>query len=1569
MRHFWFRLLLFFIVETLSQVRLVGAQGTVDVAGLQPAPSPSIARAGSTNAAASQRRAAALRFLAQRSPDGRPGIHRAKHLSHSLNPHPIDSATVFNLTATWRPLGPARTVTAAYGAVTGRVTSIAVDPADTTGNIVYLGTTGGGVWKSVNAAASLAQINFTAITDDAPPSSAGVGSLSIGAVSVQPGETGVVLAGTGDPNDALDSYYGQGILRSSNNGLTWTAIDESRDNLYGTGPPHSFVGEGFTGFAWSTTNPNLVVGAVTQALDGVVVNALQANSFQGLYYSGDAGITWQLATITDGPGLKVQSPATNASVNYEAGYTGNGVTAVVWNTFRRMFYAAVQFHGYYSSPDGITWTRLTGQPGLGLSLTNCPTNPNQPGNALSCPLVRGALAVQPLTGDMFAFTVAPYNSLEQGNPDQGIWRDLCAAVGSTCSTGTANMFSAQLPVLPLENGAGAITQGDYDLWLAAVPATGGSADTLLYAGTEDIFKYSLLGGTTWQNLTNVNDCPVASIAPSQHAVAVGTAGGPLMFFGNDSGLWRSIDGIQKQSLCVSDLQNMNGALGSLAEVSAIAQDPLNSGTLLVSQGVSGTSGTNSASVTSAGTAWPQVLDGYGSYVAIDPGDSLKWYASAAGVDIYLCEMGPACLPADYPYLPLVGDAQTDTDGETLLNPAVWMLDPQDATQMIIGTCRVWRGSVAGSTADWSTVNALSPVLNEPEEPGCNGQGQISTLGASGAIVSSVGAPTTREVLYAGMYGTDRSGVAVGGGTVAGHVFTQVLDRSASGASAWIDISRYPSIVVNDTLNGGVFDPGGFTVSSVVVDTHDASGQTVYATIQGFSGNGVSEPTVYRSTNQGQSWMNVTANLPEVPVNGVVVDPGDANTVYLATDAGVFVTTSIAGCMVTGASCWSPFGTLLPDVPVTAIEAWGTGGAGLLRAGTYGRGVWQTALASAQPLTTISVQPSPAALAFSAQQEQSESPPQFVTITNTGSVALVVHGVQISEDAEGQRDFDETDTCSPALPVQASCMVTVQFHPTTTGPLNAILTIVGNLSGGQVQILLSGTGTAAGQVTLTPSSLTFPQPGVLPTLVGSTSAPQFLTINNAGSTPVTLGTPQAGSPFHLQGNTCTGSDPGQTSCTAGIVFVPTVNGPASGTFSIVAGTVTLTATLSGTGQTPPTDGLSGASNGQLQFAPQLVGTVSSTQTVVINNTGREALTLVSVSSTSSDFIVKAGCTTVPAQNTCAILVNFAPTVAGTRAGTLIISDVLHAGTTAQTLTMVGTGVARAGVPSVGPSSLDFGIEGLGSISAVETVTLTNNGTTPLTGLLFSSTGDFQAAPGSCGTFLAPGLACQPSITFTPSSDGPLTGVLTVSGSNQQFTTSLTGAGIDFNLGTAVGISPVDGASTETIVSGAKASYQVNIQPVGNSTGTLAIACSGAPAGYTCTANGGSIAGVVQLQSGQASAVTITIAPVATASIRRFQAVDLRNYSGSWPIGVLALGLIVPLWPRRKSGGRMSSALVVVLGVALVLGGLTGCAFTTKSTGGGAATGTGGTPGTADTLRLTVSAPGISRVATVPMIIEQ
>jgi hypothetical protein len=436
-----------------------------------------------------------------------------------------------SLTAPWQPIGPPQVSTTAYGLVTGRVTSIAADPSDATGNTVYVGSTGGGVWKSTNAAnGAAASVSFTPLTDTlgAYAATSSV-SLSIGALSVQPGGTGVILVGTGDPNDATDSYYGSGILRSADSGVTWSLITLTIDQGAGTNTYFTFVGNSFAGLAWSTTSPGTVVAAVSSAAEGLESNAgNQTGSIRGLYYSQDAGQTWQLATISDAPGTVIQSDQTLFRGR------GNAATSVVWNPIRKMFYAAVQFHGYYQSADGINWTRLTNQPGANLTPAYCPPHTGSVGSP-ACPIFRGALAVQPVTGDLFALTV------DINNLDQGLFQDVCGLTAGSCSSSTVT-FANQIADTALEAGGGdtTIPQADYDLYLAAVPS---QQDTLLFAGTSDIYRCSLANACAWRNTTYANTCDSAQVAPAQHAIDATFASLGLLYFGNDGGLWRSGAGI------------------------------------------------------------------------------------------------------------------------------------------------------------------------------------------------------------------------------------------------------------------------------------------------------------------------------------------------------------------------------------------------------------------------------------------------------------------------------------------------------------------------------------------------------------------------------------------------------------------------------------------------------------------------------------------------------------------------------------------------------------------------------------------------------------------------------------------------------------------------------------------------------------------------------------------------------------------------------------------------------------------------------------------------------------------
>jgi uncharacterized protein (TIGR03437 family) len=120
------------------------------------------------------------------------------------------------------------------------------------------------------------------------------------------------------------------------------------------------------------------------------------------------------------------------------------------------------------------------------------------------------------------------------------------------------------------------------------------------------------------------------------------------------------------------------------------------------------------------------------------------------------------------------------------------------------------------------------------------------------------------------------------------------------------------------------------------------------TFSGFPAATDPQGHVYRSSNGGAGWTDISGNLPSIPVNDVLVDPDLPSTLYIATDAGVMVTTD-------GGNTWSSLGNGLPKVVVLSLTM--SRRARVLRAGSHGRSVWEIAI----PLSAPSLQPAIATL--------------------------------------------------------------------------------------------------------------------------------------------------------------------------------------------------------------------------------------------------------------------------------------------------------------------------------------------------------------------------------------------------------------------------------------------------------------------------------------------------------------------------------------------------------------------------------------------------------------------------------
>lgn len=209
----------------------------------------------------------------------------------------------------WTSIGPQPVDN--FGALvsSGRVAAVAVD--QTNDNIVYAGAADGGVWKTTDGGQT-----WTAITDQQA-------SLAVGSIAIDPENHNTIYVGTGEENQAVDNYYGAGILKSTDGGNTWT-------NIPGPFAGGSGGGARIGGLAVSPTNSNVVLAAV----------GCCAPNTSGVYLSNDAGNTW-----------------TNV-----LNFNGNQAFNVVFNpTNGNIAYASVDYDGVWESTNaGATWTAVNG---------------------------------------------------------------------------------------------------------------------------------------------------------------------------------------------------------------------------------------------------------------------------------------------------------------------------------------------------------------------------------------------------------------------------------------------------------------------------------------------------------------------------------------------------------------------------------------------------------------------------------------------------------------------------------------------------------------------------------------------------------------------------------------------------------------------------------------------------------------------------------------------------------------------------------------------------------------------------------------------------------------------------------------------------------------------------------------------------------------------------------------------------------------------------------------------------------------------------------------------------------
>lgn len=118
------------------------------------------------------------------------------------------------------------------------------------------------------------------------------------------------------------------------------------------------------------------------------------------------------------------------------------------------------------------------------------------------------------------------------------------------------------------------------------------------------------------------------------------------------------------------------------------------------------------------------------------------------------------------------------------------------------------------------------------------------------------------------------------------------------------------------------------VSRVAADPYEEN--TAYVTFSGYRFDDYL-PHIFRTTDKGQNWEDISGNLPESPINDIIIDLENNQTLYIATDVGVFKTEDIG-------LNWEMLGYDLPNVPINDLRL--HNGSRSLVAATFGRSMYK-----------------------------------------------------------------------------------------------------------------------------------------------------------------------------------------------------------------------------------------------------------------------------------------------------------------------------------------------------------------------------------------------------------------------------------------------------------------------------------------------------------------------------------------------------------------------------------------------------------------------------------------------------
>ena len=421
----------------------------------------------------------------------------------------------------------------------------------------------------------------------------------------------------------------------------------------------------------------------------------------------------------------------------------------------------------------------------------------------------------------------------------------------------------------------------------------------------------------------------------------------------------------------------------------------------------------------------------------------------------------------------------------------------------------------------------------------------------------------------------------------------------------------------------------------------------------------------------------------------------------------------------------------------------------------------TGIAAAQSSGQLTA--NPASLAFGSAKVGS-SVTLANSLMNTGGSS-----VTISQATATGTGFSISGLSVPfVLNPGASVPFSAVFTPQSAASANGGITVVSNASNSTLTVPLSGTGTAAGQLTSNPASLAF----------GSAQVGRSLTLTdsltNTGGSSVTISQATAtGTGFSISGLSVPFVlNPG-ASVAFSAVFTPQSAASVSGGITVVsnASNSALTVPLSGTGTAA---GQLTSNPASLAFGSAQVGS-SLTLTDSLTNTGGSSVTISQATATGTGFSISG--LSVPLVLNPGASVTFSArfnpqSAVSVNGGITVVSN---ASNSTLTVSLSGTGTAP-GQLTLAPTALNFGNATVGSnVSQASSLSATGASVTVSSASLSSA--EFSLTGISLPVTIAAGQSVPVTMTFSPQASGSASGILSVaSNASNAPTQTLSGVGV-------------------------------------------------------------------------------------------------------------------------------------------------------------------------------------------------